>query len=135
MNFSQNLHNKTKNWLLLDNESLCHIFRDKDLLSNIQTIEDTLVLKTNGGKLRTNKQGYVKGVGWVWYHPDAKTNILSLGLLENKYRVTYNSNKGSVFIVHKNEYKQVRFKKQDNLYMIDLGKYKKNQDKYSFGQS
>ncbi len=103
MNFLQNLHDKTKNWLLLDNESSCHIFRDKNLMSNIQTIGDTLVLKTNRGKLRTNQQGYVKGIGWVWYHPNAITNILSLGLIENKYRITYDSNKKSKFIVHKNE--------------------------------
>ena len=44
-----------------------------------------LVLLSNGGELRSNNKGYLKGVGWVWYHLEAITNILSLGLIEEQY--------------------------------------------------
>ena len=80
---------------------------------------------TNGGILTTKMKGRAKGIGWVWFHPKAITNILSLGLLEEMYRVTYDSMKEKLFVVHKSELDQVKLKKNSNgLYIIDLSRRK-----------
>ena len=50
-----------------------------------------LVLMINGGVSTTKLKGRVKGIGLVWYCLKAITNILLLGLLEEMYRITYNS--------------------------------------------
>ena len=36
----------------------------------------------------------------VWYHPEYITNILSLPKVKEQYRITYDSDKGGVFVVH-----------------------------------
>ena len=113
----------SRDWLLLDNQSSVHIFCNKNLLEDIHETTDKLVLMTNGGVLTTKMKGRAKGIGWVWFHPKAITNILSLGLLEEMYRITYDSVKEKSFVVHKSELDHVKFKKNSNgLYIIDLSK-------------
>ena len=71
-------NNNLKNYILLDNQSTVDIFCNKSLLHNIHNVKTDMTIETNGGTLTTNKKGYLKGHGSVWYHKDAITNILSL---------------------------------------------------------
>ena len=78
-------------------------------------------MMTNGGVLTTKLKGRVKSIGIVWYHPKAITNILLLGLLEEMYRITYDSSQKKLFILDKNELNHIKFQKNANgLYNIDL---------------
>ena len=44
--------------------------------------------------------GDLSGFGIVWYHPTGIANVLSLGKVQDTYRVTYDSTEGNHFPVH-----------------------------------
>ena len=58
-------------------------------------------VKGNGGSITTNKIGYKKNYGKVWFDERAITNILCLKNVKHKYRVTYDSSTDGVFTMHK----------------------------------
>ena len=58
-------------------------------------------VKWNGGSITTNKIGYLKNYGKVWFDERAITNILCLKNVKHKYRVTYDSSTDGVFAVQK----------------------------------
>ena len=74
-----------KEWILLDTGSKTEIFCDKNLLTNIKKDNSTLNLRTNGGVLKSNMKGELKGYGHIWYDPRAITNILSLFNVQKKF--------------------------------------------------
>lgn len=98
-----------KNVLLLDNQSTTDLFCNRKILRNIREVAGKCTVVTNGGKLVTNLKGTLKGYGDVWYHPKAITNILSLSNVKRKYKITFDSEDGDCFYVHKPE-KVIRFK-------------------------
>ena len=92
-----------KQCVLLDSESSAHTFCNANLLENIWSEPEKLTLKGNGGDMITYQQGSIKNLSMehpVWYHPDFIANILSLALIKDQFRVTYDSDKGGVFEVH-----------------------------------
>ena len=102
-----------KQWILLDNQSTVDIFCNSDLLMNVRRVKSNMSIETNGGVLSTNMKGYLKGYGDVWFHPKAIANILALSNVIKKYRVTYDSGRNNMFVVHKpNEL--VYFMQSDN---------------------
>ena len=58
-------------------------------------------VKGSGSSITTNKIGYLKKYGDVWFDERAITNILCLKNVKQKYRVTYDSSRDGVFTVHK----------------------------------
>jgi len=58
-------------------------------------------MRSNGGKVTTNKQGKLGGHGYVWYSDKYITNVLALKDVTKRYRVTYDSAEGGGFIVHR----------------------------------
>ena len=75
------------NWVLLDSQSNCNIFCNKDLLTNVRLKPgDGLTIHTNGGNLTTNLVGDVKNYGKVWYSSESLANILSVANVRKSSR-------------------------------------------------
>ena len=73
---------KMTKWTLLDNKSTVDIFCDSRPSQDIHEVGDTMTVETNGGILVCTKQGFLKGYGWVWCHPDAIADVLCLKNVE-----------------------------------------------------
>ena len=58
-------------------------------------------VKGNDVSITTNKIGYLKNYGDIWFDERALTNIHCLKNVKQKYRVTYDSSTDGVFTVHK----------------------------------
>jgi hypothetical protein len=71
------------------------------MVADIKENAGSLSLSTNGGILHTSQKGTVPKFGPVWYNEKAITNIFSFAEMEDKYRVTYDSDKEKAFIVYR----------------------------------
>ena len=70
-----------------------------------------MVINTNGGSRTTQQMCKVKGLNQpVWFHPEYITNVLSYNLLKERYRITSDTGVEDVFIVHRPNKKDMRFK-------------------------
>ena len=74
-----------------------------------------MIVKGNGGDLKTHKKAYVKNYGDVWFDERAITNIMSLKDFKEKIRVTYNSGRDGTFTVHKPNGVNIRFRMHCNV--------------------
>jgi len=84
-----------KNWVLLDTQSNCDIFRNKGLLENVRPSDGPgLTLHSNGGEMNANEVGDVIGYGTVWYSPHSLANILSFANVRRKFRVCVDTGPG-----------------------------------------
>ena len=97
-----------ENTMLLDSGSGIDLFCNADWLHNIRPKATPALIGTNAGSFSVNQQGDLKAYGTVPFSSDAVTNILSLGVITDKYRVTMDSAKDNAFHVHTPE-KVVRF--------------------------
>ena len=86
------------------------LFCNEKLVSHIWDVDQTMTMSGNGGSLTTNSKAYIKNYGEVWFDKWAITNMLSLKLVHNKFKVTYDGDsKNSIFTIHKPNGKQVHF--------------------------
>jgi hypothetical protein len=109
-----------RNHLLLDNQSLVHVFCNSQFVSNVRSAERQLKLTSNGGNLPISEVADFDGFNKeVWYSEDAITNILSLSLVKHEYSISYD---GEDFIIHqaKHGYADMMFKPHPSgLHMYD----------------
>ena len=83
------------NWILLDTQSNCDIFKNSKLLKNLRKQEGKgLVLHSNGGQMYTDHVGEVPGYGTVWYNPDSLANILSFANVRRKFNISMKTGPG-----------------------------------------
>ena len=119
-------------WILLDTQSNCDIFRNKQLLHDIREKPNhRLVLKSNGnGDIRTNMIGTIKGYGDVWYNPQSMANILSFANVRRKFRISISTGPDDPcpsFCVHKHDGSIMEFKEHAlGLYIYDAAANKSN---------
>jgi hypothetical protein len=112
-----------KSWILLDNQSTVDMFHNEKLLQNIRTIDTYMDIHCNAGVTSTNMVGDLHGYGTVWYHPNGIANILSLKRVKEKYLVTYNSQEGNAFVVHKNDGTKRTFQQSERgLFYMDTAR-------------
>ena len=110
-------------WGLLDSESTCHIFNNKQFLKNIWPCSknESITINSNGnGSLKVNLIGDLPGVGAVYYHPCSVANVLSLAKITENHRVIFDSNVDNAFVVHGNT-ATIRFNRSPSgLYYYDV---------------
>jgi hypothetical protein len=87
------------------------------LLSNVKTTTSPLEMVTNAGTKKLFKKGDIEGFGEAWYDPNQVANIFGFAKLEDKYRITYDSNKESAFSVHTDDGIVKFVRNQDGLYV------------------
>jgi len=94
-----------RNVWLLDNQSTFDLCCNPDFAQKKRVAKRAMNMSSNGGGMRISKECKVLGYDfWVWYTQRAMTNILSLKNLIRLYRVTYDSEKRTSFIVHWEEF-------------------------------
>ena len=107
-------------WVLLDNQSTADVFCNSQLLINIRKAATSLDIHCNSGSTTTDMEGDLPGYGTVWYHPSGIANILSLGRVRKRYRITFDSEVGNRFLVTKPDGTTFEFKESPTgLYYMD----------------
>jgi hypothetical protein len=118
-----------RKWILHDNGSTANLFCNPILVENIKNTKELLELSTNGGDIVTDKRATVPGFGEVSYNPEAITNIFSFAEMENKYRITYDSDVEKAFVVHL-PHKKVKFMRSDNGLYYHIPTYDTTRNKH-----
>ena len=94
-----------RNVLLLDNQSTFDLCCNKTFASKIIKAENTLSMTSNGGGLKITEKCKIPGYKYlVWYSKKAITNIICLKNLIKCYRVTYDSELDTTFVVHRSAF-------------------------------
>jgi hypothetical protein len=93
--------NIPSDWILLDNQSTVDVFSNEKLLKNIRTVPSSMRIRTQAGEITTNTVGDLHNYGSVWYCEGGIANILSLNNVKRRYKVTFDSENGNEFVVHK----------------------------------
>eukprot|EP00536_Pseudo-nitzschia_multiseries_P014917 jgi/Psemu1/40560/gm1.40560_g len=120
---TQNHGKLDPNLLLLDSQASCNVISNKALLCNIRLHPGNgrIVIHYNAGSVATTMVGGFPGFGMVWYLEKGIANILSLGLVSDKYRVTLDTSLSQSFFVHKDDGTTCRFNRaSNNLYTCNL---------------
>ena len=90
-----------RNVLLLDNQSTFDLCCNKKFASKIIKAKNALQMTSNGGGLKITKKCKIPGYKYlVWYSKKAITNIICLKNLIKCYRVTYDNEVDTTFVVH-----------------------------------
>jgi len=99
---SKNVDLDLRNVLLLDNQSTFDLCCNKKFTSQITKATNALTMTSNGGGLRITEKCKIPGYRYpVWYSKKAITNIICLKNLIKCYRVTYDSEVDTTFVVHR----------------------------------
>ena len=107
-------------YIICDSGSTHHGFKSRDLLVDVCEADEPLFSVSNGGWREVTKQGTFRGIEDVWYDPGSLANILSLGLLDEQFRVQFDNALFDGFKVHREEGVIWQFKKFANgLYFYD----------------
>ena len=108
-------------WLLLDTQSTVSVFKNADILENIETVENKLTLLTNGGKHVSNMMGELRNFGKNWYSPTSLANILSLAEVRKKFRVTMDTSVEPAIVVHRKNGTKMKFSEyKSGLYYYEV---------------
>jgi hypothetical protein len=90
-----------RNGLLLEIQSTFDLCCNKTFASKMIKAENALSIMSNGGGLKITKKYKIPGYKYlVWCSKKAITNIICLKNLIKCYRVTYDSELDTTFVVH-----------------------------------
>ena len=81
-----------------------------------------MTLRTNGGTITTNRQCLLENFDQeFWFDERFITNVLSLAMLNEKYRITYDSGKDASFVVHRPNRDNLIFKQHPaGLHLMEM---------------
>ena len=82
-------------WVLMDNQSTVNVFSNPDIVVNIRETILEMHVYFNSGKVIIRKVADWPGFGEVWFHCGGIANILSLALMKEMFRMTYDSAMGT----------------------------------------
>ena len=99
-------------WLLLDNQSTLNVVSNPNMVVNIRETSREMHVYCNANKVVIWTVADWPGFGEVWFHRFGIPNILSLALVKENFRITYDSAMGkdsNTFVVHKKDDNQCKF--------------------------
>jgi hypothetical protein len=105
-----------------DSGANCGIFKNLDILSNIQITNETATINGIGGNLTTNVIGTFHNKHDVFYHPDAVANILSQSAeKDNGATIVYDNDNDEYIMSFENDetYTPLTFSRVGGLYCTD----------------
>ena len=76
-------------WILLDNQSTVHMFRNCALLANIKDVYDPIDVYLSRGATHCSTAGTLKNIGEVYLHKNGLANILFYVTLKYKHNIPY----------------------------------------------
>ncbi len=86
---------------LLDSQSTFDLCCNKDFAAKMLKAKQALNMSSNCGGLHITKECMILGYeSWMWFTKRAMTNIICLKNTIHLYRVTYDSEQRTAFIVH-----------------------------------
>ena len=86
--------------IVMDSGSSSDLFCKLEWLLKVEQSKTPASLETNAGKITVDKAGTLPDYGKVMYSPKAMTNILSLAMASDKYRITMDTAIDNAFLVH-----------------------------------
>ena len=102
--------------ILLDSGSSVNLFCNEGMLQSLQTSNNPVNISTNAGSIDVTHEGHLHNFGMVPFHAEAMTNIFSLGVLSDHYKITMDASVDNAIYVH-TPLKVVRFgRNKSNLY-------------------
>jgi hypothetical protein len=110
--------------ILLDNGSQEHIFVNKNLLNNHETVDHTISIQgqVSEASFATNKVGYLDGLEQrIYYSDQAKANLLSYRLLYQTYKIEWDQEEQQ-FTVFLSDKLVMNFHLINSLYICDTTK-------------
>jgi ribosomal silencing factor RsfS len=98
--FDQHQENQMKEWVLLDTGSTVNVFCNPDMVKNIVKMEKALIINKNAGEFSAEDTAELPWSDMkIWFDPHVITNVLSLGLSQEKYHVHYdNAKEDTIFV-------------------------------------
>jgi hypothetical protein len=97
--FSQQTQTDMRDLILLDNQSTVDTICNPNYVTNIRPAKTPMILVSNTGEKRVTQEADVANYGTVWYDPTGVTNIVSLTAMKQRFRVTFDSDQDSHFLV------------------------------------
>jgi hypothetical protein len=89
-----------QSWILLDSQSTCKVFKNRNLLTNVCRAPHPVVIHSQGGSTKVTHWGTFGSVKNVWLDENGIANILSLAKMNKSSRIVYDSENGNTFIVY-----------------------------------
>ena len=86
--------------MVLDSGSSIDLFCNEEWLQDIKDLQDPHEVNTNAGGFKVKQEGELPNYGRLPLDKEAMTNILSVGVMSDKYRITMDTAKENAFFVH-----------------------------------
>ena len=111
-----------KNCILLDIGSSTSIFCNPRYCQQIRPTSNHVEIQTNSGSMIATETCKVSKLGQAYFNNKGLPNIIGLGQMRQKYRVTYDSTKEATFCIHLPN-KIIKFPETfDGLYAVEMEK-------------
>ena len=138
-NFNGMAMSSLEDSLLLDSGASDHMMKKRQWATSVEPLPKPETVRTNGGPVLLTEQGTFPNIGKAALDENSITNLLSLGVLSQRYRITMDTATDNAFLVHTPK-GVIRFaKNKANLYVhvptVDTSASDKQATKHAFLQT